>query len=98
MLDKFGREGLKRLGDVIRLAVKCRNHYTHGPDERDHVDFSNLDIVFFLAQTLEFIYGASELLICGWDPDKSRKDEWHPLGGYIRYYDSRRSMVLDLTC
>ena len=98
VLDKFGRDGLQRLEDVIRLAVKCRNHYTHGLDDSDDVDFSNFEIVFFLAGTLEFIYGASELLICGWDPDKSLRDEWHPLGGYIKSYDRRRSMFLGLTC
>ena len=98
VLDKFGRDRLKALEEVIKLAVDCRNHYTHGPKERDRVDFSNFEIVFFLAQTLEFIYSASELLICGWDPDKSLRDEWHPLGGYIRSYDSRRSRVLGLTC
>ena len=50
----------------------------------------------FSTETLEFIYGASELLLCGWDSGKSIWDERHPLGGYVNSYDDRRSMVLGL--
>ncbi len=98
VLDRFGRDSLKRIEDVIRLAVNCRNHYTHGPDDRSgaDIDYADLAVVLFLTDTLLFIYGVSELLICGWDPARSVRDEWHLLGGYVKTYDAKRSMVLGL--
>ena len=96
VLDHYGTDKLQQLKDVIRLAVKCRNYYTHGPSDQDtgNVNYADFDVVVFLAETLEFIYGASELLLCGWDSHKSVIDEWHPLGGYVNSYDARRSMIL----
>ena len=98
VLKHFGRHRLKRFEDVIRLAVRCRNHYTHGPNDRSagDVDYSDFATVLFLTKTLEFIYGASELLMCGWDPARSQADEWHPLGGYVKCYDTNRSRALGL--
>lgn len=97
VLDHFGEETLKSLNDVIRLAVLCRNYYTHGADSgpAGNVDFSDPNVAIFLTKTLEFVYGASELLLCGWDPAKSVSDEWHPLGGYVKFYDYNRSVVLE---
>ncbi len=92
VLNHFGRDSLKQLGEVIALAVKCRNYYTHGPGDRD-IDYT-AEVVLFLTETLEFIYGASELLLCGWDPARSMRDEGHPLGDYIKSYDAKRSRVL----
>ena len=98
VLDHYGADTLQQLKDVIRLAVMCRNYYTHGPRHRDagDVDFADPKVVFFLAKTLEFIYGASELRLCGWDSHKSVTYDWHPLGGYVTSYDAKRSMVLGL--
>ena len=96
VLDHYGTDKLQQLKDVIRLAVKCRNYYTHGLGDQDagDIDFADLKVVFFLAETLEFIYGVSELRLCGWDSGKSVTDEWHPLGGYVNSYDARRSTIL----
>ena len=93
--DYFGRGKLADLECMIRLAVQCRNYYTHGGDERNAgaVDFWDFDVVHFLTQTLEFIYGASELLECGWDAATSIAVESHPIGGYVGSYDRSRSMV-----
>lgn len=98
VLNHFGGNRLKQLKKVIGLAVKCRNYYTHGPGDRDpgNMDYADFEVVFFLTETLEFIYGASELLLCGWDPARSMRDEGHPLGGYVKSYDSKRSRVLGL--
>ena len=78
------------------MAVLCRNHYTHGPRDRDRgeVDFSDFAVVYFLTRTLEFIYGASELLLCGWDTNTSAADAWHPLGGFVKSYDYSRAIVM----
>lgn len=96
VLEHFDRDRLKQLKKVIGLAVKCRNYYTHGPGDQEFgdVDYADLEVVVFLTKTLEFIYGTSELLICGWNPARSVRDEWHPIGGYIEYYDATRSTVL----
>ena len=98
VLAHFGADKLQQLDALIRLAVKCRNYYTHGPSDQnaDVVDCADFEVVFFLTETLEFIYGASELLLCGWDSSKSVRDERHPLGGYVESYDAKRSMVLGL--
>ena len=94
--DHFGQDKLKNLDDDIRLAVRCRNHYTHGPRSRDTggVDFSDFEVVHFLTRTLEFIYGASELLLCGWDTNTSTADVWHPLGGFVKSYDRSRAILM----
>ena len=96
--NHFGPDRLTQLDKVIGLAVKCRNHYTHGPGEQSpgDVDYADFQVVRFLTATLEFIYGASELLLCGWDPRKSVRDECHPLGGYVKFYDAKRSSVLGM--
>ena len=95
VLGHFGEDKLKNLEEVIRLAVKCRNHFTHGPSDKNvgGVDFSDFDVVRFLTETLEFIYGASELLRCGWDTTTSVADAWHPLGGYVKSYDYNRAVL-----
>ena len=98
VLDHFGSDRLKQLNSVIGLAVKCRNYYTHGPSglDRGDVDYADFEVVLFLTETLEFIYGASELLLCGWNPANSVRDDWHPLEGYTNSYDGKRSMILGL--
>lgn len=98
VLDHFGNDRLKQLNHVIRLAVKCRNYYTHGSSDEEpgDVDCADFEVVFFLTATLEFIYGTSELLLCEWNPATSARNRWHLLHGYIESYDAKRSMVLGL--
>ena len=98
VLSYFGDDRLRLLDDVIRLAVECRNYYTHGFGGRTKgtVDYSNLAVVCFLEETLEFLYGVSELLICGWDPTKSAHFEWHPFGAYLGSFEANRSTILQL--
>lgn len=95
VVEHFGNDRLSGLDEVIRQAVFCRNHYTHGPDEASEgkLDYSDFDLVLFLTQTLEFIYAASELLLCGWDEAKSLTHPSHPLGSFVKQYDHYRSLV-----
>lgn len=97
VLEHFGRDKLQDLEKFIRLAVQCRNHYTHGGAalKKNDVNFGDFAVVVFLTRTLEFVYGASELLRCGWDPTTSLADEWHPIGGYVKDYNRRRTVVPD---
>lgn len=95
VVEHFGDDQLRGLDEVICQAVFCRNHYTHGPYEASErsLDFSDPDVVLFLTKTLEFIYAASELLLCGWNEAKSLSYCGHPLGSYVQEYDRYRSLV-----
>lgn len=98
VVSHFGENKLENLEEMIRWAVRCRNHYTHGPDERysKKIDFTDFTVVSHLIRTLEFVYGASELLLCGWEPTTSVRADWHPLGGFVKSYKPDYARVLRL--
>lgn len=51
---------------VTDEAVNCRNHYVHGGPPR--FDYNgNFAAVVFFTETLEFVFGASDLIDAGWD-------------------------------
>ncbi len=51
---------------VTDEAVNCRNHYVHGAMPK--FDYSNnFDAIMFFTDTLEFVFGASDLIEAGWD-------------------------------
>jgi len=55
--------------DVLDEAVNCRNHFVHGTESK--VDYlSNSQVFIFLTNTLEFAFGVSDLIDCGWDLNK----------------------------
>lgn len=61
------------LATVLRLAVKCRNHFVHGGSE----DFNFTPIepfVGFLTDALEFVFSASDLIEAGWDASRWSSD------------------------
>ena len=61
----IGKDTLPNLNWVIDCAVNGRNHYVHGKPAK--VNLRAGSVMIFLTSTMEFIYGASELLACGWD-------------------------------
>lgn len=73
---------------VLDAAVDCRNHYVHGTSSR--IDYSkNFDVVVFLTNTLEFVFGASELVEAGWDIKRFAgrgSMMTHPYGSYLVGY------------
>jgi hypothetical protein len=72
---------------VIDQAVDCRNYFVHGGDPR--MSYSeNPQIVWFFADTLEFVFAASDLIEAGWDIGawSARTSVSHPFGLYIRNY------------
>ena len=95
---RFGEDKLANLEEMIRWAVRCRNHYTHGPNDQytKRIDFTDYTVVGRLVETLEFVYGASELLLCGWKPTTSVRAEYQPLGGFVKFYDPDYVRVLGL--
>jgi hypothetical protein len=69
---------------VLDAAIDCRNHYVHGSPSR--IDYSeNNDMVIFFTDTLEFVFGASELVEAGWDIQafvERPTSMSHPYGAY----------------
>lgn len=82
------------LDKVIRSAVNCRHHITHGGSDREThgVDYSDFSSVVFLTDALRFVYGASELIKCGWDMNTWLRGhlKWrHPFGSFVDDYRDR---------
>jgi hypothetical protein len=81
---------LPDLFSVLDAAVDCRNHYVHGSPSR--IDYrNNFDLVIFFTDTLEFVFGSSELLEAGWDIRRffaKGTTMSHPYGAYAASYES----------
>ncbi len=59
-------EWLPDLVMVLEAAIDCRNHFVHGSPAK--IDYNNnFKMVTFFTDTLEFVFGASELVEAGWD-------------------------------
>ena len=89
-LDHVGGTQFPNMTMVIRAAVRCRNYYTHGGSRGTRApDFSDFSTVLFLTETLEFIYGVSELLDCGWEIASclEKMHMHHPFTDYVRNYE-----------
>ena len=91
---------LPRLNDVIESAVNCRNYYTHAQtDKKTHgANYDDAQTIYFLTETLRFVYGIAELLDCEWDiqawlanPLKDR----HPAGSYLQTYEENLNKLLE---
>jgi hypothetical protein len=73
---------------VISHSVDCRNYFVHGGNRKfDYYD--NFDSVCFFINTLEFIYGVSELIDSGWNFENwiSTAPMNHPFFWYIDNYN-----------
>lgn len=69
---------------VLDEAVNCRNHYVHGSPAK--IDYHGL--LPFLIDTLEFVFGASDLIDAGWEIGGwiGRTTGSHPFGSYCASY------------
>lgn len=73
---------------VIDEAVLCRNYYVHGTKQRD-INYEEGGLIRFFADTLEFLFAATDLMEAGWDIE-----EWsshgstlsHPFAQYCERY------------
>lgn len=89
ILESVGENNLQNLDSVIQFAVDCRNHYVHGKAAK--VNYRAGRTITFLTESMEFIYGVSELLECGWDIRSwldNDRGGGHPFGHYLRNYDN----------
>ncbi len=86
ILKVIGDQYLPKLNEVIDHAVDCRNHYVHGNQAKLDYDAT----MPFLTNTLEFVYGTSELIECGWDARRLTKlqSHNHPFVSYLKCYKS----------
>lgn len=89
LLDQLGSADLPRLHEVTDHAIDCRNHYVHGNAAKLNYERS----LFFLTNTLEFVYGVSQLIECGWNSDYLRAMQFqdHPFSDYLMHYEESLS-------
>ena len=84
---------LPHFQEVADEAVRWRNHLVHGsPKKNDTTDYTNLDMLVFLTQTLQFLFVVSDLLKSGWQVEEwlaNRGGTPHPLAIFLLNYQDR---------
>lgn len=88
ILTKVPTTRLPKLLTILEAAVDCRNHYVHGAETGINYR-ANFDLVVFFTDTLEFVFGASELVEAGWDINAfiaKGTSMTHPYGTYLVSY------------
>lgn len=85
-------ELLPDIAEATDEAVNYRNMYVHGTPARIDCE----ELVPFLTRTLEFVFGASDLVDAGWDieswAERGRYGR-HPFGQYLREYEGSLAML-----
>ena len=97
LIEQIGDQ-IPDIDTVIKAAVECRNHYVHGSESR--IDYSkNRETEFFLTDTLEFVFAASDLIEAGWDIKKwyqNRAGPPHPFAEYLNNYKEQLEKLKSL--
>jgi hypothetical protein len=73
------------IDDILVLAIKNRNYFVHGSSDFNYEKYGDFLTVF--TDALEFIFSASDLIECGWDPKawlKTRPSFNHNFGYFLR--------------
>lgn len=86
---------LPNLDLVIKHAVKCRNYFVHGTEDKSISPNEYIDLMSFFINTMEFIFITSELIECGWRPEKIRSPN-HKVTSYTREYKFNLSKLEEL--
>ncbi|MDE0086924.1 MAG: hypothetical protein OXU23_14485 [Candidatus Poribacteria bacterium] len=89
IMDQIG-DKLPELKMVTDRAIDCRIFYEHGPSSRKINFDKDLGVVWFLGDTLKFVFLASEFIDCGWDITKysgSRSGHTHPMSLFLFSYE-----------
>lgn len=86
VMDRI-KDRVPELLTVTDEAVNCRNHYVHGSPCGINYN-SETKLVAFLTDTLEFVFGASDLIEAGWDIESWLNDNFlhHVFGSYLVDY------------
>lgn len=85
---------------VIDHSIDCRNYFVHGGAKIKKFDYyNNFGMICFFIDTLEFIYGVSELLDAGWDFEnwRSRSPTGHTFYTYLCNYQENLIELQNLT-
>ncbi len=80
-------------------AARCRNHFVHG-SEGTFDYWAEPRTFLFLADTLEFVFAASDLIELGWDYHNWRDRGLtlsHDFGSYVVNYDMNLQRLKQLT-
>jgi hypothetical protein len=90
---------LPRLNDVIESAVNCRHYYTHAQTSKEThgANYDDPRTIYFLTETLRFVYGIAELLDCDWDIRAwlaNPLNDRHPAGFYLCTYEENLTKFL----
>lgn len=88
ILSKVPPTRFPKLLAVLEAAVDCRNHYVHGAETGINYR-ANFNLVIFFTDTLEFVFGAAELVEAGWDVNAfiaRGTSITHPYGAYLVSY------------
>ena len=66
IVEKHFGNTYNQLSYVVKIAVRCRNYFVHGPS--DDFNFRVVEpLMSFLTDSLEFVFAASDLIESGWD-------------------------------
>ncbi len=88
ILAKLVGDHIPNIEDVIDEAVNYRNLYVHGTST-EIKNVKDPDTMIFLTDTLEFVFGASDLIDAGWHMEnwiKNGPHPNHPFGSYLDNY------------
>jgi hypothetical protein len=79
------------LQSVLDEAVDCRNHYVHGNAPSYDYASNFFETVAFYTDSLEFVFGTSDLMQSGWDMCawSRRVGQSHRFGAYCDSYKER---------
>lgn len=90
LFRKHAAEYLPDLDLVIKSAVIGRNRYVHGTSKQSLETDNEARLIVFLTETLEFIFGVSDLVEAGWDLRKwiDRVQGFHRFGSFIQNYSA----------
>ena len=94
-LKDLGPDRLPGMDTMISLAVNCRNHFVHGSKSRRNYA-SDANLMVHLTDCLEFIFGASILVDCGWDITqwaKGARRGKHPFNHFLNSYEEIRQAL-----
>ena len=89
----------KLLTVIIDEAVACRTYYVH--NKQGSIDYEkNREVWIFLTDTLEFIFGVSDLIDAEWDAKAWSKyhhlEIRHPFGKYLQKYKENLEKLISL--
>lgn len=84
------------LTTVTDEAVNCRNYYVHGGEPQFEYGIQ-LEVCNFFTDTLEFLFGTSDLIEAGWDMKAwctTPTSMSHPFGSYrVGYVENLRRLI-----